>query len=256
MPIPETADAAPVRKRFTREEVDRLDETGIFAGQRYELIDGDLIDKMGQKPPHAFTIQLIFGRLAGLFDVILVRVQHPMEAAPGDRERSLPESDVAVLREHNVEHLSRHPRGDEMLLVIEVSDTTAAFDRSRKATLYARAGVPEYWVLDLNRRMLVVHRETDGAQYRQTFLHGPDEAVSILGRSEASASPTSCLRRRPASRLPLDRFKQTAEPLAFQPVDHLNEADATFEMRSKIGELGAILRFGTRADAVRKYGLE
>jgi Uma2 family endonuclease len=185
MPIPEIAEAAPARKRFTREEVDRLAETGVFDGQRYELIDGDLIDKMGQNPPHAFAIQLLLKCLAGLFEVDLVRVQHPMEAAPGDRERSLPEPDVALLRERNIEHRSRHPRGDEMLLVIEVSDTTTAFDRSRKAKLYARAGVPEYWVLDLNGRMLVVHREPDGTQYRQTFLHAPEEPVSVPGRSES-----------------------------------------------------------------------
>jgi Uma2 family endonuclease len=184
MPIPEIAEAAPARKRFTREEVDRLDATGVFDGERYELIDGDLIDKMGQNPPHAFVICLLLKCLAGLFEGDLIGVQHPMEAAPGDRERSLPEPDVAVLRERNIEHQSRHPRGDEMLLVIEVSDTTAAFDRSRKARLYARAGVPEYWVLDLNGRMLVVHREPDGTQYRQTFLRAPEETVPVPGRSE------------------------------------------------------------------------
>jgi len=184
MPIPEIADAAPPRKRFTREEVERLAETGVFDGQRCELIDGDLIDKMGQNPPHAFALQLLMRFLTGLFEGDLIRVQLPLEAAPGDRERSLPEPDFALLRERNIEHRSRHPRGDEMLLVIEVSDTTAAFDRSRKATLYARAGVPEYWVLDLNARMLVVHREPDGTQYRQTFLHAPEEAVPLPGRSE------------------------------------------------------------------------
>jgi len=184
MPIPEMADA-PARKRFTREEVERLDETGVFAGQRYELIDGDLVDKMGQNPPHVSAIQLLLECLAKFFAVGMIRVQHPMEAAPGDRERSLPEPDVAVLRERKIEHESRHPRGDEMLLVIEVSDTTAAFDRSRKASLYARAGVPEYWVLDLNARMLVVHREPDGTQYRQTFLHAPEETVSFPSRSES-----------------------------------------------------------------------
>jgi Uma2 family endonuclease len=184
MPIPAIAEAAPARKRFTREEVDRLAETGVFAGQRYELIDGDLVDKMGQNPPHVSAIQLVLKCLARLFEVDMIRVQHPLEAAPGDRERSLPEPDVAVLRERSIEHQSRHPRGDEMLLVIEVSDTTAAFDRSRKATLYARAGVPEYWVLDLNGRMLVVHREPDGTQYRQTFLHAPEETISVPGRSE------------------------------------------------------------------------
>jgi len=185
MPIPDIANAAPARKRFTREEVEQLAGTAVFAGQRYELIDGDLIDKMGQNPPHAFAIQMLLRWLTDLFEGDLIRVQLPMEAAPGDRERSLPEPDVAVLRERNIEHQRRHPRGDEMLLVIEVSDTTAAFDRSRKAALYARAGVPEYWVLDLNGRMLVVHREPDGVQYRQTLLHAPEEAVSFPGRSES-----------------------------------------------------------------------
>jgi Uma2 family endonuclease len=185
MLIPQTTEAAPARKRFTREEIDRLAETGVFAGQRYELIDGDLIDKMGQNPPHSSGIQLLLKCLAHLFEVDLIRVQHPMEAAPGDRERSLPEPDVAVLRERKNEYYSRHPRGDEMLLVIEVADTTVAFDRSRKATLYARAGVPEYWVLDLNGRMLVVHREPDGTQYRQTFLIAPEETVQFPGRSES-----------------------------------------------------------------------
>src|SRR5580658_9219799 len=184
MPIPEIAEAAPARKRFTQEEVEALAATGVFAGQRYELIDGDLIDKMGQNPPHVTAIQLLLKWLASLFEVDMIRVQHPVEAAPGDRERSLPEPDIAVLRERSIEHHNRHPRGDEMRLVIEVSDTTAAFDRSRKATLYARAGVPEYWVLDLNARMLVVHREPDGTQYRQAFLHAPEEAVSFPGRSE------------------------------------------------------------------------
>jgi len=185
IPTPEIANAAPARKRFTREEVEQLAETGVFAGQRYELIDGDLIDKMGQNPPHAFAIQLLLEWLTGILKGGLIRVQLPMEAAPGDRERSLPEPDVAVLRERKIEHQRRHPRGDEMLLVMEVSDTTAAFDRSRKAALYARAGVPEYWVLDLNARMLVVHREPDGIQYRQTLLHAAEEAVLFPGRSEA-----------------------------------------------------------------------
>src|SRR5580658_1932354 len=121
MSIPEIADAAPARKRFTREEVDRLAETGVFEGQRYELIDGDLVDKMGQNPPHVLAIQRLLKCLARLFEGDMIRVQHPMEAAPGERERSLPEPDVAVLREHKTEHQSRHPRGDEMLLVIEVS---------------------------------------------------------------------------------------------------------------------------------------
>lgn len=172
------------RKRFTRQEVECLLQTDFFAGQRYELIDGVLVDKMGQNPPHAYAIQLLLGWLASVFEIGIVRVQHPMQAAPGDSERSLPEPDIAVLRENKAEFQRSHPRGDEMLLVIEVSDSTAAFDLSRKMTLYARAGVPEYWVLDLNRRMLVAHRESDGTQYRHIHMFAPEDSVSLQGRSE------------------------------------------------------------------------
>jgi Uma2 family endonuclease len=83
------------------------------------------------------------------------------------------------------EYEFRHPRGDEVLLVIEVSDTSVAFDLSRKAVLYARAGVREYWVLDLARRMLVVHRQPDGTTYRLIQLFSEDDTVSMEGRAES-----------------------------------------------------------------------
>src|ERR1044071_9184756 len=82
------------RKRFTREDVDRLTEAGVFEGQRYELIDGDLIDKMGQKPAHAFAIRRIHEWLARLFGADRVQMQLPIEAGGPDRNTSLPEPDL------------------------------------------------------------------------------------------------------------------------------------------------------------------
>lgn len=181
-PIPELAEA-PQRKRFTREEFDRMTQSGLFAGHRYELIDGDLIDKMGQNPPHALAMRLLLKWLSRLLDGDLISSQLPLEVAGRDRERSLPEPDFAILRSPILER--RHPRGDETLLVIEVSDTTLAFDRSRKAELYAHAGVPEYWVLDLNRRLLIVHSGTDGVEYRRILVHSPEDSIAFPGRPEA-----------------------------------------------------------------------
>jgi Uma2 family endonuclease len=182
---PEVSSEALPRKRFTRAEVECLLDSGFFVGQRYELIDGDLIDKMAQKPPHASTIGMVLNWLAGVFGTSRVRVQLPVETAGEDRERSVPEPDLAVLRELKPEYQQRHPRGDELLLVVEVADSSAAFDLSRKAILYARAGVPEYWVVDLGRRMLVVHRQPDGTQYRHIQIHSQDERVSMEGRGES-----------------------------------------------------------------------
>jgi len=172
------------RKRFTRVEVERLLESGVFDGQRFELIDGDLIEKMGQKPPHSYTIHLVLNWLASFLGTRVIRVQLSMEASGDDRERSVPESDLAVLIEMKPEYQRRHPRGSELRLVVEVSDSTRAFDLSRKASLYACAGVPEYWVLDLTRRMLVIHRQPDGEQYRHIRMFTEDEVVSMEDREE------------------------------------------------------------------------
>ncbi len=187
---PPTSASAPAgftevsRKRFTREEVERMLDSGVFEGQRFELIDGDLIDTMGQKPPHAYTIQLVLNWLASFLGTKVIRVQLSMEASGEDRERSVPEPDLAVLAEMKPEYQRRHPRGNELLLVVEVSDSTRALDLSRKAVLYASSGVPEYWVLDLTRRMLVIHRQPDGEQYRHIQMFSEEETVSMAGREE------------------------------------------------------------------------
>ena len=108
-----------------------------------------------------------------------------MEAGAEDRERSVAEPDVAILREWKPDYQHRHPRGNELLLAGEVSDTTAAFALSRKGALYARAGVPEYWVWDLKRRLLVVHRQSDGTRYKHVQFVSEAESVSMEGRAEA-----------------------------------------------------------------------
>jgi Uma2 family endonuclease len=160
--------------------------TGVFEGLRFELIDGDLIDKMGQNPPHAFAISLVMEWLLTFLRGNQIRVQLPVEMLNGDKERSLPEPDLAVISERKPEFRQRHPRGDELLLVVEVADSSAAFDLSRKAALYAASNVPEYWVLDLARRMLVIHRQADGTQYRQIQMYGEGDSVSMAGRSETT----------------------------------------------------------------------
>jgi Uma2 family endonuclease len=174
----------PPRKRFTRDEVYCIVGAGILDGQRFELIDGELIEKPEQTPPHCFTIQLVSCWLGQMFGPRTICVRSPMQASGEDHEWSEPEPDLAVLAEHKPDYQHRHPRGDEMVLVAEVSDTSRAFDLSRKAEIYATAGVPEYWVVDLNRRVLVVHRQTDGKQYRQIQVLGEEEMASIQGRLE------------------------------------------------------------------------
>lgn len=142
-------------------------DAGLFAGQRFELIDGDLIDKMGQNPPHASAIRILLTWLTKIFGAERILVQLPTEAGTADQERSLPEPDLAVLAEVKGDYRRRHPRGDELLLAIEVADTTARYDATTKRDLYARAAVPEYWVLDINARRLIVHRNPLQGKFEQ-----------------------------------------------------------------------------------------
>jgi Uma2 family endonuclease len=159
-------------------------EAGLFAGQRYELIEGDLLEKMGQNPPHAYAISLLLTWLAGIYGVNRVRVQLPMEAGPEDRERSEPEPDLAVLFETKPDYQVRHPSGEELLLLVEVAESSSRFDLSVKGELYARARVPEYWVLDLGRRVLTVHRRPEQGRYQVVLRVSEGENVAPEGRGD------------------------------------------------------------------------
>jgi Uma2 family endonuclease len=178
------ADETLPRKKFTRAEVERLTADGFFEGQRYELIGGDLIDKMGQKPPHAVAIQNLFDVLFLIFGVGFIRGQSSLDVSDADRERNEPEPDIVVTERAKAHYLDHHPRGEECILVAEVSDTTLRSDLTHKAALYARAGVREYWVLDLKGRRLVVHRHPYNGIYNSVQFFNASECVALEGRSE------------------------------------------------------------------------
>jgi len=164
-------------------------QAGLFAGQRFELIDGDLIDKMGQNPPHATAIRLCMAAFIKLFGVEFVLVQLPMEAGSADRERTVPEPDLAVLLERKADFARRHPNGDELRLVVEVSDSTFRYDSTSKRDLYARAGVPEYWVLDLNARRVLVHRALDPQNCGYSNIQSFGETETVWDIAVSSILP-------------------------------------------------------------------
>jgi Uma2 family endonuclease len=111
-------------------------------------------------------------------------VQLPIEVDEADQELSLPEPDLAVLQEAKAEYQNRYPRGSELLLVVEVADATVQNDLTKKRNLYLRAGVSEYWVLDLRRRCLVVHRQPAGMKYALVVTLSEKESVLVGEQSE------------------------------------------------------------------------
>jgi Uma2 family endonuclease len=174
----------PPRKRFTREEVEEMLDAGLSLIQRCELIDGDLIDKMGQKPPHAVAIRRILVLFTEIFGAEKILVQAPIEVAAADQKWTWPEPDIAVLATgSSLDYEQRHPHGDELVVLVEVADTTVRQDAIKKRDIYARAGVPEYWVLAIGPRRLIVHRHLTHGSYGERMLFSEAEKVSLGSHS-------------------------------------------------------------------------
>ena len=171
-------EVAATRRLFTRAEYHRMGEVGILTrGDRVELIRGEIIKMSPRGRRHRAFIdnltKLLGARLAGR---AIVSVQMPIALAD-DTE---PEPDVQILRRRTVPYKDREAHADDALLLIEVAQTSLAYDRSTKLRLYAAAGIPEYWVVDCVAESIEVHRAPDAGGYREvTRVAGPTATVAL-----------------------------------------------------------------------------
>jgi len=170
----------PPRKRWTRDECKLLETSGIWEQQRLELINGELISKMGQNRPHVVFLNRMFQWLVETLGWGRVYQDSPIDVAPGDNPINEPEPDLIVLKRPFASFEKANTQPDELALVVEVSDSTMRFDRTVKAALYARAGIIEYWVLDVSGRGLIVHREPTPEGYRSVVAYNEFESVAPL----------------------------------------------------------------------------
>jgi Uma2 family endonuclease len=178
--------AAVKEHHWTREEYEHLASSGAFPPDaRTELIDGVIYDMAAQNSLHATGYRLVQEALRPLFPAASgfdVRGQLPLALG----ERSEPEPDVAVVRGSIRDFRDSHPT--TALLVVEVADSSLLHDRKRKVPLYARAGIPEYWILNLVRRCLEVYREPDGGTYRSKTVLRSRDTVSPPARPDVRLS--------------------------------------------------------------------
>lgn len=171
------------RRRITVEEYHLMGDLGLLGeGRRCELIEGVIVDKMTKNPPHVLATDLIgeiFHRLVpiGFF----VSMGNPLTVVERDSE---PEPDAQILRGSPRDFLNRRRTQRDAALVVEVADSSYRIDRKSKWSTYAAAGVPIYWLLDLNRRRLEVHTGPIGdgrtGRYETTQLLGPDDEATIV----------------------------------------------------------------------------
>lgn len=175
----------PTTRRWTREEYYRLAGEGWFAGQRVQLFHGEIVQTAPQGHQHAKAILRVSQFLQSAYGPAhWVRIQSPLNIL----RDSEPEPDVAVTP-NPPEAYQDHPT--TALLVVEISDSSVAFDR-RKAHLYCAADVPEYWIVNLGKRILEVHRHPVadakaelGYRYREVHELGDAETISPLSKPGA-----------------------------------------------------------------------
>ncbi|HEU4371820.1 MAG TPA: Uma2 family endonuclease [Methylomirabilota bacterium] len=159
-------EVAATRRRFTRSDYHRMVEVGILGeDDRVELIRGEIVEMSPIGRRHRAFVgnlaQLLIVRLAGR---ALVWVQSSIVLA----EDTEPEPDLAVLRRGAVPFKERDAWAEDVLMLIEVADSSLAYDRSTKLQLYAEAGIPEYWVVDCAAEAIEVHRNPGPEGYRDT----------------------------------------------------------------------------------------
>ena len=179
------------RHRFTVAEYNELIDFGVLGeNDRVEFIRGEVVDKMPIGELHLFCVnQLnrILNRMLG--DDAIVSVQNPIRLSDSE-----PEPDIALLRPCDDSYRSAKPQAADVLLVIEVADTSLEIDREIKASLYADAGIPEYWIVNLLDGCVEVHRhpESNGT-YRDRQVVRAGESVSVMSFPHCSIEVSQLL---------------------------------------------------------------
>ncbi|HUE85418.1 MAG TPA: Uma2 family endonuclease [Vicinamibacterales bacterium] len=169
------------RRLFTVEEFHRMADGGVFAeDDRLELIAGDIVEMTPIGSRHAACVDRLARELQrSIPATTIVRVQSPIVLG----RDSEPQPDIAVLRYRTDFYRDRHPGPGDVLLVIEVADTSIAFDRGTKLPLYARAGIPELWIVDLAASAVEIWRQPVREACCET------ERISGSGRLTSSSLP-------------------------------------------------------------------
>lgn len=165
------------RIRWTVEQYENLFTMGLLPEKGYELIDGDVVEKMPVKHPHANVITLLFALFSRISGFPLLLTQFSLWID----DETLPEPDFAVLFAPQPRITIRgYVPAEAVRLVIEVSDATLDRDITTKATLYARADIAEYWVIDVTGRRLLIHTTPEQDGYAQVTEYSETDTAAPL----------------------------------------------------------------------------
>jgi Uma2 family endonuclease len=174
LPSPPAAPAVPRPVRWTCPEFHLFGDMGVFEGRRAMLIDGVILEEGPMNPPHAITLGLVEEAIRTAFGAgWWLRHQSPLVLSQ-DLD---PFPDLAVVPGRPRDDAGHPTTAD---LIVEVADSSLSFDTNQKRLLYARAGIREYWVVDINGRALLVYRDPQAGDYATQQALGPADVVSPL----------------------------------------------------------------------------
>jgi Uma2 family endonuclease len=162
---------------LTVEQYHAMIASGILhSGDPVELLEGVIVEKMPKNPLHCNVTWKTREKLGALVpEGWFVNSQDPITL-----DKSVPDPDVAVLRGNIDDYLKGHPGVGDIGLVVEVADTSVDRDRILKKRIYAAAGIPIYWVMDLNKRRLEVYAEPRNGAYVQCTVYEPHQQVEVV----------------------------------------------------------------------------
>ena len=167
--------------RLSVEQYEEMGRQGILRPEdRVELLEGWLVPKMTKNPPHAVATKLT----SKAIDRLLPPNWHSRTQDPVRLAASVPEPDVAVARGTERDYRDRHPNASEVAIVVEVAETSLSEDRTLKKQIYAHAGIPVYWILNLVDHKIEVYTEPTGpaehADYQNRQDFGPEDDVRVV----------------------------------------------------------------------------
>ncbi len=166
--------------RFTVEQYHEMIDSGVIKPEhRVELLEGIVVEKMGQKPPHSSTLRKLLRMLAAVLpEQYILSPQSPITLATSE-----PEPDIAVLFGPEERYDDRHPVPADIGSIIEIADTSLTADRRQKAIIYAANKIREYWIVNLPDRVVEVYanpRNGRQTRYKPAQIYKPNQLVPLI----------------------------------------------------------------------------
>lgn len=184
--------APPVtRKRFTTREYEQIIAAGVIAeDDRVELLEGEIVEMSPLGPRHAACVARLTSQLYKLgYADIIIRVQDPVRLA----DYSEPQPDIAVVQRRADYYSDSHPEPEDILLLIEVAETSLSYDRDLKLPLYARASIPEVWIVALLPQVIEVYRSPGDNGYDETQQFRRGDSLSAINLPELALTVDAVL---------------------------------------------------------------